>query len=151
VPGSEPTVTCMMLTYNQEKYVCDAVSSFLEQDYPFPVEMIISDDCSPDNTFEIVESLVQLYDGPFEIRLNRNDENMGIIPHLNKLIEMASGELLIMMPGDDIAMPDFISSIVDHWKEHGQPSVVSAPSILIDGQGHHIGEFANVPYRDFSL
>jgi len=151
VLAGEPTVTCILFVYNQEKYIRDAVKSILEQDYPYPVEIIISDDCSPDNTFEIVESLVQKYDGPFNVRLNRNDKNMGITPHVNKLVEMASGELLVMFPGDDIAMPDFISSIVDHWRNNGQPSVISGPSILIDADGNHTGEFGNVPYRDFSL
>ena len=46
-----------------------------------PFEIILSDDCSPDGTFKIMQEMVEAYKGPHEFVLNRNEENLGIGGH----------------------------------------------------------------------
>ena len=62
--------TFVVIAYNQERYVADAVNSALAQTYS-PLRIILTDDCSTDDTFRIMKDLAEKYDGPHEIILNR--------------------------------------------------------------------------------
>ncbi|MDP6474553.1 MAG: glycosyltransferase [Alphaproteobacteria bacterium] len=98
-----PTVSFLLPAYNQEAFVRDAVRSVLAQDYE-PLEIILSDDCSSDRTFEIIENEASAYKGPHSVVLNRNEMNLGI-EHINKLQQLASGTILVTGHGDDLSMP----------------------------------------------
>jgi len=76
--GAEPLVTFALFAYNQGKYIRQAVEGALAQTYE-NLEIIISDDASPDKTFEIMQELVRDYSGPHKIILNRNERNLGIV------------------------------------------------------------------------
>ena len=58
-----PLVTFALFAYNQEKYIREAVEGTFSQTYE-PLEIILSDDCSSDRTFEIMEEMAATYDGP---------------------------------------------------------------------------------------
>lgn len=100
----------LLLSYNQEKYIAAAVRGALSQRYS-PLEIIISDDASSDKTFPIAKEIVNSYTGPHEVILNRNPKNLGIIPHTNKLISRATGEILIPAYGDDISYPHRVARL----------------------------------------
>ena len=55
-----PLVTFGLISYKQEKFIEEAIKSALSQDYS-PLEIVISDDCSLDNTFSIIEKVVSEY------------------------------------------------------------------------------------------
>ena len=74
---SSPPFSFLMITYNQEQYIADALNSALAQDYP-NLEIIVSDDCSSDQTFAIATDIASNYRGPHKITLNRNEPNLGI-------------------------------------------------------------------------
>lgn len=94
----------LLLTYNQNKFIKEAVTSVLQQECE-PLQIVISDDASADSTFEIVKQVVGSYTGPHEVILNKNDSNMGLIGHLNKCIELSDAEYFIGAAGDDISVP----------------------------------------------
>ena len=58
-----PLVTFALLAYNQERFVREAVRAAFEQTYR-PLEIILSDDCSQDGTFEVLMNMAQSYTGP---------------------------------------------------------------------------------------
>jgi len=121
-----PLVSFVLVAYNQEQYVGQAVSSALAQTYE-PLEVILSDDCSSDRTFEIMEQMVAAYKGPHQIVLNRNSRNLGIVRHVNKVWSLCHGELIIGAAGDDISVPERTSTVVDAWNEGGRgPAVIYA-------------------------
>lgn len=92
-----PLVTIMIPTYNQGKFVHRAIESALRQDYP-NLEVIVSDDCSPDNTPEVVKR----YQTDPRFSYFRNETNIGRIQNYRKLLQHhASGEWVIMCDGDD--------------------------------------------------
>ncbi|WP_417377440.1 glycosyltransferase family 2 protein [Gimesia maris] len=103
--SSEPTVTFVVLTYNQERYIENAIKSAFSQTYS-PLEILISDDCSTDKTFEIARRLVDEYEGPHLVRLNRNRKNLGIGGHISKISELANGSWIFLAAGDDVSMPE---------------------------------------------
>src|SRR5688572_14160607 len=97
-------VTLALFTFNQEPYVREAVRAVLAQDYS-PLDIIISDDASTDDTFRILEDELQGYDGPHRIRLNRNARNLGVGEHVNLLAGMSNTNFIVLAAGDDIALP----------------------------------------------
>ncbi len=103
--GERPLITFALLAYNQEQFIREAVEGALSQTYS-PLEIILSDDCSTDRTFEIMTAMVKAYEGPHKIVLNKNKENLGIGRHYNKVMDMASGEIIELAAGDDISLPE---------------------------------------------
>ena len=94
----------VLMTYNQQNYVREAVMALLAQECP-PLEIFLSDDCSTDDTFAVMQDAVADYDGPHSIVLNRNAENLGVNRHIKRCYDMSSGEVIIATSGDDICHP----------------------------------------------
>jgi glycosyltransferase involved in cell wall biosynthesis len=119
-----PTVTLAVIAYNQESLIREALSGALEQTYS-PLEIIFSDDCSTDHTYTIMEAAARAYSGPHRIVLNRNSRNLGrngIGAHINRIAELATGELLVFAAGDDVSIASRVSCLVDLWMRHGKPT-----------------------------
>jgi len=102
--AARPLVTFAVIAYNQERFIREAVEGAFAQTYR-PLEIILSDDCSPDRTFEIMQEMAAAYDGPHRVRLNRNERNLGLASHFNNILSAASGEILVISAGDDISGP----------------------------------------------
>lgn len=100
----------LLFTYNQEEFVREAVMAALNQDYS-PLEIIISDDCSTDGTFAIIEEITESYTGPHRLVVRRNPVNLGWIAHVNEIARTATGEWIIMAAGDDISQPSRASLV----------------------------------------
>jgi glycosyltransferase involved in cell wall biosynthesis len=92
-----PKISIVIPTYNQEKYILQAINSALAIDYPNK-EIIVSDDCSTDNTKLVVESLEEFS----KIKYYINDSNVGRVKNYNKcLYERVTGDWMINLDGDD--------------------------------------------------
>jgi glycosyltransferase involved in cell wall biosynthesis len=90
-------VTIMIPTYNQEKYICEAIDSALAQTYS-NIEIIIGDDASTDHTPEILKK----YLNNSKIKFIRNIENLGRIENYrNLLYKHAKGDFVVNLDGDD--------------------------------------------------
>ena len=109
-----------LFCYNQEDFIAEAVRAALAQTYS-PLQIVISDDSSTDRTFEIIKEIVSAYHGPHEVLLNRNDHNLGIGPHVNKVMtELVKGELIITAAGDDISVPERTETVFMAWDATGR-------------------------------
>jgi glycosyltransferase involved in cell wall biosynthesis len=112
--------------------IADAVRSVLVQTYT-PLEVLISDDCSTDRTFDVIQQALRDYAGPHRIVLNRNERNEGISAHLSKLARISRGELLFVAAGDDISVPDRCSRVVDCWLQHDRkPDLIATDLADLD-------------------
>lgn len=130
-----PLVTFALFSYNQEKYIREAVKAALAQDYS-PLEIIISDDCSCDKTFEIICEATKSYAGNHKIIINRNDNNLGVGSHVNLLMQMSSGEFIVGAAGDDISNANRVTRLIEKFKEGGaQCYSVWSSAKYIDGNG----------------
>jgi len=134
-----PLVTLIVFSYNQENYIRAAIEAAFAQTYS-PLEILLSDDCSPDRTFEIMEEMAAAYNGPHSIVLNRNATNGGIGAHFNRVMNLTSGELIALAAGDDISLPERTAVLVDHWLAHGKPSGMSSSGILMNDEGKFFHE-----------
>lgn len=102
---THPLVSFVLLAYKQEAFIREAVEGAFSQTYS-PLEIIISDDCSPDRTFDIIREMAAAYQGPHKVIINRNETNLGIGAHVEKAFRMARGEWIVAAAGDDISLPD---------------------------------------------
>ncbi|MDC1198093.1 glycosyltransferase family 2 protein [Algibacter sp.] len=107
-----PLITFILFAYNQEEYIRAAVEGAFAQTYE-NLEIILSDDCSPDKTFEIMQEMASEYNGPHRIVLNTNENNLGIGAHVWKVGMMAHGKWIVMAAGDDISFPERVEKIVE--------------------------------------
>jgi glycosyltransferase involved in cell wall biosynthesis len=135
--NSTPLATLVLFSYNQERYIAEAVNSALSQTYK-KLEIIISDDCSTDSTFEIITSLVSNYSGPHAVSVNRNSINLGLVSHFNKITASARGEVVIVAAGDDISLPDRASNTMKMFNADPNASIVSFTDIIIDADGREL-------------
>jgi glycosyltransferase involved in cell wall biosynthesis len=123
----------VLLTYNQEKFVAEAVRGALTQQCP-PIEILISDDCSCDATFNIIQEIAAEYNGPHKIILNRNNTNLGLVRHIDKIHELASGDVIIWASGDDISRPNRCQKVIDCF-ESEHPLLVFSHAEVLDLNG----------------
>ncbi len=136
---TRPLVTYALFTFNQEKYVLDAVKSALNQTYS-PLEIIISDDCSTDSTYNIAQKIIQYYKGPHKIILNRNEKNIGVTNQFNKIFHIAAGNLIIAAAGDDYSTPTRAERVAQEWIKNKLCSgAICSSWIPIDGEGKKSG------------
>ena len=120
-----------MFAYRQEQYVAEAVESCLQQTYT-PLEIILSDDCSPDRTFAIIEEIAGRHH-PREgqcVRLNRMPRNSRLAGHLNHVLHMATGEIVVLAAGDDVCLPHKVEALVEPFL--ADERVVGAYSAVIE-------------------
>lgn len=118
-----PLVSLIIATYNHKKFVSETVAGALSQDYP-NLEIVISDDCSPDGTFETLQGLTHGYSGPHALTVRKNDRNLGLVPHVNKLLlEFAHGEYVMLSGGDDVCLSQTVSLAIEGIKKFGVDSI----------------------------
>lgn len=138
---SQPLVSFLLVTYHQERFVREALEGAFAQTYR-PLEIVVSDDCSRDRTFEIIKEEAANYSGPHKIVLNRNDCNLGIGGNINRAMELARGELIVAAAGDDVSEPQRVEELVRVWSGEGAFSVYSG-MLVIDEEGREKGAFTS--------
>jgi glycosyltransferase involved in cell wall biosynthesis len=130
--GDRVLATFFLITYNQERYIREALEGAFSQTYT-PLEIVISDDCSKDGTFRIIVEMCASYEGPHKIVLNRNPENLGLIGHINRITSLSSGELIVYAAGDDISLPYRTERLVERYLASGRTAtLIHSPVYLID-------------------
>jgi glycosyltransferase involved in cell wall biosynthesis len=88
----------LIISYNQEKYISDCIASVINQSV-LPYEIIISDDCSTDRTWDIITNYGNNYPGL--IKAYRQPANVGLYQNLNSAFGYLTGDILCGMGGDD--------------------------------------------------
>ena len=131
--GERLRYSIVVLSYNQSAYIGDAVRAALAQDCA-PAEIIISDDCSTDGTYEAILAATTGYAGPHRVVTRQNDMNEGLVAHINRISELATGDVIIPAYGDDISFPTRVSEIARVFDET-QALLVHSDAIAIDENG----------------
>lgn len=140
--SNSPLISVALMTYNQEKYVREALLSVLNQTYN-NLEIIVSDDCSIDGTWDVVASELDRYrhEGGKHgnIILNRNQANLGVAKHFEVILSKCHGEFVVCQAGDDVSLPERVQVIVDALKDNPRATIISHEAIAIDENGHRVG------------
>ena len=105
-----PRISVLIITYRQQELVKRAINSLLAQkDYIY--EICVSDDCSPDNTWGVLQEYDKQYPGLF--KLHRNDPNLGIFQNIEFTWTMPTGDVVYRLAGDDEAGEGWFESVVN--------------------------------------
>ena len=114
----KPLVTLALFAYNQERFITEAVEAAFAQTYQ-PLEIIISDDGSSDNTYDTILSLVQRYQRPYTVRAVQTESNKGILSHVLSVVNKSHRDLIVVAAGDDISEPNRVTLLFEAWEQTG--------------------------------
>lgn len=105
-------VSVGMITYNHSSFIAEAIESCLSQTYT-NIEICISDDCSTDDTVNIIKDYLNRY--PNKIKLFVHEKNMGKYTYAingNSMYDLCEGEYIAILEGDDVMLPTRIEEQV---------------------------------------
>lgn len=129
-------VSVIMITYNHGPFVQQAIESVLAQQADFDYELLIGEDCSTDNTADVVRACQQKY--PDRIRAVIRTQNVGGRKNSAELKEMVRGEYLAMLEGDDYwTCPHKLQRQVDFLDAHRDYSVCFHSAQMVWEDGSH--------------
>ena len=94
-------VSIVMITYGHEKYIRQAIECILMQEGDFDLELIIANDCSPDNTDVIISELLKSHSKADKIRYIKHKKNIGMMPNFIFALEQCNGNYIALCDGDD--------------------------------------------------
>jgi glycosyltransferase involved in cell wall biosynthesis len=109
----EPLISVIVITYNSAQFVVETLESIKQQTYQ-NIELIISDDCSKDDTLQICEEWLNFNKQRFvNFLIIKSDLNTGIPANCNRGIKYAKGEWTKLIAGDDAFYLSAIKNAVD--------------------------------------
>lgn len=147
----KPLVSVCLATFNQRKYIRDAVMSVLAQQTPhlFDLEIWVGDDGSTDGTSEILEDLVKHY-GDI-LKLITHQSNIGATKNYQSLMRSARGDFIAHLDGDDYWLPSKIAEQVDFLNRNSDCAAVYTAAIVLDHLGNFIGQFSDPQPEKFDI
>jgi len=120
----------MMITYNHEKNIAQAIESVLAQETDFPFELVIGEDCSTDGTRAIVEQYCQTY--PERVRLVTGDVNVGMKKNALRTQAALRGRYMAYCEGDDFwNRPDKLQTQVAFLEAHPKVGLVHSDARIL--------------------
>lgn len=122
-------VSIIMGVYNCESTIEECIKSILNQTYK-NWELIICDDFSSDNTYEIVKKFKKIY--PEKIKMIRNESNLTLGPTLNRCLSLANGDYIARHDGDDISLENRLEKQVEFLNKNIQIDLVGCAIDLLD-------------------
>ena len=129
-------VSIIASCYNHEKYVSDCLKSIIAQTYS-EIEVLIIDDCSVDNSFDVITSFKPLLDDRcVNVTILRNNINQGLTKNLNKLIKMSKGEYIKLIATDDFLLPNCIESFIKHVNTSCKADVYFSNAVIVSDNDH---------------
>lgn len=130
---ASPTVSILLLCYKDACFIREALAGALAQ--TVPCEIIVSNDCSNDGTFELVQEIVAQYRGPHRVSVRCNERNLGVAGHINAAVPLTTGDIVVMMAGDDVSYPHRVATILDAFEKHPRGMVLGSRFDGIDEGG----------------
>lgn len=130
-------ISVIIPVYNASQYLEEAITSIQNQTYS-KLEIICVEDCSSDDSLQILNRLAKADN---RIRILRNNHNTGIVGALNKAIKNSKGKIIARMDADDVSLPDRIEKQIICMKD-GDFSFVGSPVWYISEDGAEMGRSA---------
>lgn len=145
-------VSIIVLTYNQEKFIEKNLQGIFMQKVNFSVELIISDDCSTDQTVTVINNFIKNKPSHIEIKLISHKKNLGSTPNFFNALQKCTGKYLAFCEGDDYwtdenklqIQYDFLERNKDYSMCFHQVKNISSNPLLNDSI------FAEVEDKDYS-
>jgi glycosyltransferase involved in cell wall biosynthesis len=130
-----PKVSFIVPCYNYGRYLKDCLESIFNQGSDVDFEVIVIDDCSTDNTLEILD---RYHDS--RLRIIRHAVNEGHVKTISEGIRESRGELIARIDPDDRYRPDYLSTVVPKFTAHREVGFVYGDVAIISSQGELVSE-----------
>ena len=132
IQDENPLVSIVVITYNSSKYVLETLESVKRQTYQ-NLELVLSDDCSKDNTITIVKAWLEKNEERFaRTAVVEATVNTGVSGNCNRGCKVSQGEYIKTIAGDDILEIDAITEYVNYMLENKSVSLIYAQVTLIN-------------------
>ncbi|MFR2395697.1 MAG: glycosyltransferase family 2 protein [Parasutterella sp.] len=130
--GSEaPLVSILLPSYNHEKFIGETLTSLLNLDYS-DLELILVDDGSTDNTFDVIERFKGALEKKFcRVVILQNKHN-GLGQNLNEMLNLVRGEYVFTCASDDMVCPHSVRILVDFLDKNPNYVLAVGDNAFID-------------------
>ncbi|MDR2955147.1 MAG: glycosyltransferase [Prevotella sp.] len=110
-------INVILITYNHAAYIRQTLESILMQEVSADVEIIIADDCSPDNTVDIIKEYENKTN--FSFTYLQHAHNLGYVRNYQQAFNACTGDYVAIMEGDDYWIsPNHLQNHIDHLEGH---------------------------------
>lgn len=123
----KPSISFLLTAYNFGEYIRAAIESLLAQQGGYDFEVIVVDDCSTDNTPEIVGSI-----NDERVRYVRHDKNRGVAGSINHAFSLARGEYICRFDGDDEWYPWLLQETIPFLDSHPEVGMLYGDIAMIN-------------------
>ena len=137
VQKEEPLVSVIIPSYNHQDYVKECIDSIANQTYQ-NIEIIVIDDGSSDNTYDVVKKVLSGYTERFKFISVQKQENAGTATTWNRLIKKTSGKYIYPIDSDDVSKPTAIQKEVEFLESHPDYGLVVGDNEFIDEDSKRI-------------
>lgn len=143
-------VSIAMVTYNHEEFIAKALDSVLMQRTNFEYEIVIGEDCSTDNTRNIVIEYKRRY--PDKIVLFMNEKNLGMHENGFQVFQACKGEYIAVLEGDDYwTCPDKLQKQTDFMDKHSECMICFHNAMMLyNDKSHEAHTYCNPDQKEFS-
>lgn len=119
-------VSIIIPVYNVEKFVAECLNSVISQTYDHSkIECIIVNDCTPDNSMNIVNEIVSNYQGDMSFIICNHEHNQGLSASRNTGMNIAIGNYMYFMDSDDYIYPNAIELLMKAYYENPDAEIIS--------------------------
>lgn len=148
-PISEPPLVSILIpNYNGKDILIEAINSVLGQKFPYPIELIVHDDCSTDN------SIQQVITGYPMVSVIQSDENVGFCRANNRMGRQGKGTYFLLLNNDATLEADALAVMLETCQSQSPEGIVSVPQFRADtgelvDYGYNLDPFLNpIPNLD---
>ena len=127
------TLSIALCTYNGSKFLREQLQSLANQTL-LPFEVVITDDCSTDNTISIIQEFAKV----LNIKIFANDFPLKVTKNFEKAVSLCSGDIILMCDQDDIWHPDKLAKISQYFQDNPNQLAVFSDADLVDEKGESL-------------
>jgi GT2 family glycosyltransferase len=128
-------VSLVVASYNHAEFLVRRMDSLVGQTYP-DIEILVIDDCSPDNSVEILRR----YESYPKVRLILREQNGGWVTVSNQGADLSAGEFVLFANCDDDCDPRMVERLVDALQRHPSAGIAFCRSLMIDEDDRVLGD-----------
>ena len=145
-------VSIVVPVYNAEKYIAECFNSIANQTYK-NIEAIFVDDCSSDDSYKILQSLVKQHSGigNIQYKIIRHENNKNVSAARNTGIREATGDYISFVDADDRITPDCIEYLLSFTKKYPTAEIIQSASISIDEKYYNLVFPPNIDSGNWSI
>ncbi len=133
--SEKPLVSVCIPAYNNEDYIVETIECILNQSYK-NIELIVVDDNSKDNTYQVVENV-----NDKRIKLYKNERNLGMAGNWNRCLELCSGKYIKLICADDLIHKRLIEKEVLIMEKYPNVNLVQSDTQFVDLNGKAAGYY----------